>query len=267
MKTSAVLIVLVAIVCVAVHLCTHFVFRVDAARARTIIDPPEEVEVGGCKYEIGSLYVAAERALYAKREFEPDLVSVLVGLVAAWPVGPVGPVGPAGQGPHFVAIGASIGAVGIPVAKAFGRATLFEPDPRAFGSLLRNVDLNELPNVAMYNLALSDKPGRVVLGEAAPTGRDEDVDVRVASRSRGVVRAMTLDSLPLGKIDVVLLDVGGMEDRVIDGASRTLARDLPALVVVARSSANTSAVVERAMALGYARVRRFGDDRLLFTSP
>lgn len=265
MKTSAVFIVLVAIVWLAVHLCTHFVF--DEALARTIIDPPEEVEVGGCKYEIGSLYVAAERALYAKREFEPDLVSVLVGLVrdlTAWPVGP---------GLHFVAIGASIGAVGIPVAKACGRATLFEPDPRAFGSLLRNVDLNELPSVAMYNLALSDRPGRVVLDEAAaPTGprghgRDEGDDVRVASRSRGVVRAMTLDSLPLGKIDVMLLDVGGMEDRVIDGASRTLARDLPALVVVARSSANTSALVERAMALGYARVRRFGDDRLLFTSP
>ncbi len=81
------------------------------------------------------------------------------------------------------------------------------------------------------------------------------------------MRAMTLDSLPLGKIDVVLVDVGGMEGRVIDGASRTLARDLPALVVVARGSANAGAVVERALALGYARVRRFGDDRLLFTSP
>ena len=264
MKTSAVLIVLVAIVCVAVHLYTRFVVQVDGPLAR-IVDPPEEVEVGGCKYEIGSLYIAAERALYAKRAFEPDLVSVLVGIVLDLPVGPYRP------GPHFVAIGASIGAVGIPVAKACGRATLFEPDPRAFGSLLRNVDLNELPNVAMYNLALSDRPGSVVLDEAAastgPRGHGRDEDVRVASRSRGVVRAMTLDSLPLGKIDVVLVDVGGMEDRVIDGASRTLARDLPALVVVARGGANASAVVERALALGYARVRRFGDDRLLFSSP
>jgi FkbM family methyltransferase len=186
-----------------------------------------------------------------------------VGIVLDLPARPVGPYRP---GPHFVAIGASIGAVGIPVAKACGRTTLFEPDPRAFGSLLRNVDLNELPNVAMYNLALSDEPGRVVLDEARRRGRDSR-DVRVASRSRGVVRAMTLDSLPLGKIDVVLVDVGGMEGRVIDGASRTLARDLPALVVVARGSANAGAVVERALALGYARVRRFGDDRLLFTSP
>ncbi len=51
------------------------------------------------------------------------------------------------------------------------------------------------------------------------------------------MRAMTLDSLPLGKIDVVLVDVWGMDGRVIDGASRTLARDLPALAVVARGSA------------------------------
>jgi FkbM family methyltransferase len=256
---SLALIVLVAVVCVAVHLW----FRVDDTLARTVVDPPEEVEVGGCKYEIGSLYIAAERALYAKRAFEPDLVSVLVGIVLDLPAKPVGPYRP---GPHFVAIGASIGAVGIPVAKACGRTTLFEPDPRAFGSLLRNVDLNELPNVAMYNLALSDEPGRVVLDEAGRRERDAR-DVRVASRSRGVVRAMTLDSLPLGKIDVVLVDVGGMEGRVIDGASRTLARDLPALVVVARGSANAGAVVERALALGYARVRRFGDDRLLFTIP
>lgn len=85
---------------------------------------------------------------------------------------------------------------------------------------------------------------------------------------------VTLDSLDLPRIDVMLVDVEGMEDKLLAGARTTLRRDLPLLLIEIwddrkrreeSMSTTRKQVVESIMRLGYTSIERVGDDDFLFS--
>ena len=66
------------------------------------------------------------------------------------------------EGDLFIDIGANIGFYAILASKFVGRsgrAICFEPSPREFRRLLKNVELNKVTNLLPYNIALSDYVG------------------------------------------------------------------------------------------------------------
>ncbi|KRB83388.1 hypothetical protein ASE26_13035 [Duganella sp. Root198D2] len=114
-----------------------------------------------------------------------------------------------------------------------GAVTSFEPRREIFSVLAANVALNGYGNVTVHNLGLAEKAFELTLealnlddgsnfGGLALEGAG--TASTAASYQTGVV---TLDSLAPERVDLIKLDVEGMEARVLAGAAATIARCRP----------------------------------------
>lgn len=135
------------------------------------------------------------------------------------------------RGGTLLDIGAHVGLVAIPVAeRTLARCLAFEPEPRNFAFLARNVERHGLAHrIETFPCALSSAAGRVhlalsddnagdhrVLAPGAPTGGR--VIVEVAAR----VLDDVLDGRVLTAPVVMKLDAQGSEVQVLLGAARAL---------------------------------------------
>jgi FkbM family methyltransferase len=131
-------------------------------------------------------------------------------------------------------VGANIGAWAGPASRSFHTVHAFEPDAAIAGTLRRVVPAN----VTVHEIALSDHEG---IGRfTTPIHRGHPLATRAsleADANRGYeeivceVRLSTLDKMNLRGVDVVKIDVEGHEEAVLAGASETIARERPTLIV------------------------------------
>ncbi len=107
-----------------------------------------------------------------------------------------------------------------------GRVVSFEPDPRLFALLQRNVSLNTLPHVSTLPLAAGAVRGPVTLDGYDPSGSNRglsrvNVQADPESDTTFVVRSETLDEVVSAQgmdvVDLVKIDVEGAEDGVLAG--------------------------------------------------
>lgn len=167
--------------------------------------------------------------LLFRGDYEPHLTSLLRELVPADGVA--------------VDIGANIGTHTLTLARTVGptgAVLAFEPNPPIRSVLERNVILNNLENVRIFDCALGDKQGLLPLrvpkadsveysnmGMASLVALDsphELVDVRI----------YTLDEIfsqtGLNRLDVVKVDVQGYECQVLTGMNKVLANYAPIVI-------------------------------------
>ena len=135
----------------------------------------------------------------------------------------------------FIDVGANIGLVVVPVVQRSGSIGIaFEPEPRNFGYLTRNIARHDLASrIECHALACYSEPARLSLAlsndnlgdhrlqpPAAQGSHQTRVSIEVASvRLDDVLRGRELPS-PI----VLKLDTQGSEVRVLEGARETLAR-------------------------------------------
>lgn len=132
----------------------------------------------------------------------------------------------AGQNATLVDVGANAGAFSLPILTrlgAAGRGLLFEPNPDMRARLRANIARNSLPRTDVRACAVSDRPGQarmhfpkvrnlgqgridVDYGDMTRTG-DFEVDVRTLPDC--------LTDAGIDRIDLLKVDVEGLEDRVI----------------------------------------------------
>jgi FkbM family methyltransferase len=139
-----------------------------------------------------------------------------------------------------------------------GRVLAFEPQRKLHRELVHNLRLNGIANVSAIRCALGDVIARVRMRAPVP-GNEGGTAV---GRGGDAVAMRTIDSLAVENISLMKIDVEGYEDQLIAGATRTLARQLPTLVIeiqgghvydtaparVKRQIDNTRAALEK---LGY----------------
>jgi FkbM family methyltransferase len=126
-----------------------------------------------------------------------------------------------------------------PLVGASGRVMAIEPDPRQFDALVRNVGLNEFPQITPFPIAVGARDGHATL-----IGYADDEDNRGVSRiadaaasgRRFEVRCTTLDSLTAAltapRVGLVKIDVEGSEWDALSGMRDGLAsRRYAALVL------------------------------------
>lgn len=153
-------------------------------------------------------------------------------------------------------IGANQGIYAYALSRIASEVNCFEPLP----SCCAYLDAARLENVRIHNCALSDQSGRMRLyvplsGSRAvrtraslekPTGECADLDVEVR----------TLDSFALPRVDFIKVDVEGAEAAVLRGASETIQRHRPALLIEIDRARHTresfDAVIASLVAHGYA---------------
>lgn len=124
-------------------------------------------------------------------------------------------------------IGANIGTHAICPSKLIGESLLvysFEPHPRIYEYLQKNIRLNQLTNIHTFNLALGETEGVAVLREEA----SDDTSWVGKAGDKGIeVVIKPLDALALdfqGRTTIVKMDIEGYELYALRGAEQTLQR-------------------------------------------
>lgn len=123
--------------------------------------------------------------------------------------------------PRILDCGANIGMATLYFKSLYPQAQIdaFEPDPSAFGSLLKNIETNSLSGVICHNVALGESENPVRLYERRPgslrastvAGAGDTLEVECVTLSRFVDRP----------IDLLKLDIEGAENDVLADLERS----------------------------------------------
>lgn len=129
------------------------------------------------------------------------------------------------QAAHIVVVGAHIGSLLIPLARACRAAGViaFEPSPRNRRLLMMNLALNDLAGVVVEPSAVGAAAGSARFTQnPINTGNS-----RVSRAGEIEVPVVALDAVvPAGwpVIDLLIVDAEGLDVQVLQGAARTLAK-------------------------------------------
>ncbi|RQR39863.1 MULTISPECIES: FkbM family methyltransferase [unclassified Burkholderia] len=157
--------------------------------------------------------------------FEPQLVSMLAVLCDS--------------GAQVLDIGANIGCTALALSQIVsdGKVVAFEPVPRTFANLSKNVGM--ISNVAIHNFALGKQTGTLPMqgseGDSAGAFVANQFHIANTGYFQVDVPVRTLDeafpSLGLDRIDFIKIDVEGFELDVFEGGRETLQRFKPRVVL------------------------------------
>lgn len=144
-------------------------------------------------------------------------------------------------------IGANVGSHALPMASFVGKegkVYAFEPVPWAMNRIKRNLDLNDIENMVLEQIALSDTTEEVEMkfrasfkiGSKSGVGAEGKIDDSWWGECEQVkVSLQTLDNYvsthQINRIDLIKLDVDGFEGKVIRGAIETLKQFKPIIIM------------------------------------
>lgn len=188
------------------------------------------------------------------RSPEHNEIEILAGILKVLPADPV-----------FIDVGANFGCFTLAMAPLCKTVHAFEPQRILFNMLSGSVAINSLTNIYLHNAAVGAIEGRVELPqfdyerplnfgsiEFGPTQREPLTQMRGNDPSRiETVPLITIDSLELSRVDMMKIDVEGMECEVIEGAIKTIERCRP-VMLVEMIKCDAQALCNRVGGLGYA---------------
>ncbi len=163
-------------------------------------------------------------------------------------------------GRTIVDVGANVGIHALAWARGLGvRVNAFEPAPRTYELLRRNVERNGLGTIVrLHRVAVCDTCGEVEFFVANDDAYSSMKDthrrpvrevIRVPSTTLDVLRAA------MDPVGLVKIDVEGLESAVIAGGREMIRRDRPVMFVEiykgTHSNADPGATVATIMGLGY----------------
>jgi len=164
-----------------------------------------------------------------------------------------------------VDVGAHVGLWSWNLAHEFGEVYAFEPVAEHRECFRRNVPPDQFPHVHLRAMALGDKPGNVHMKtESGSSG-----NTQVAGQG-GDVLLERLDSLGLSNVDLIKIDVEGMELSVLRGAEETIKSSWPVVCVeqkgtmALRFGLPQLGAVSFLQKMGYTLGKEISGDYLLF---
>lgn len=132
---------------------------------------------------------------------------------------------------NMVVVGTHIGSLLIPLASASKKIVGFEPDEKNFELLKSNIRLNGITNAEIFHSAVGEAEGSVKIKRNMINTGNTSITARVNLSTIGdrdidkLVKLTTLDKeITKDKIDLIIIDVEGHEQHVINGARETLRR-------------------------------------------
>jgi FkbM family methyltransferase len=140
----------------------------------------------------------------------------------------------AAQAHHFVDAGAFNGDTLASLERHFGpveRAYLFEPEMAPYYSALKR--FSDRPNVLLFNMGLDSDYSRFEYDPVLSCNLAGEVTGPIPDNITSYIQGVPLDHLVQGKVGLFKLDIEGMEERALLGASTIIQREKPVLAVCA----------------------------------
>jgi FkbM family methyltransferase len=137
-----------------------------------------------------------------------------------------------GSGDVVVEAGANIGAHTLHLSRIVGPAgqvLAFEPQRRIFQILCANLALNNIGNVLVRQQGLGDSSRTMRVTSPAIGSVSNFGGIALSDAGGEPVEIATLDSLALRRLDLIKIDVEGMEEVVLRGGLETIRRLRPKL--------------------------------------
>ena len=170
-------------------------------------------------------------------------------------------------GDVFIDVGANIGLYTLKAARLVGpegKVAALEPGHDAYQQLKANLALNDYDWVRPLKIAASDEEGVAVLHHV-PLGDDPQAFSLVAHPQAvegETVRTTRLDTLveqlAFDRIDLIKIDVEGAEPMVLDGATRVLSAQRPAILFECNAHINSGGESAGAAGAAWAGLEAFG---------
>lgn len=137
----------------------------------------------------------------------------------------------------FIDVGAHHGFFTILAASKGMQVTAFEPDPINFRVLKRNIRLNELDNVQIFNFGLGDKEENLTFFGFSSGVSIEPRWAGNVSKRKFVVQVKKLDDIlntegDIDKSTVMKIDVEGFEENVVSGAEEFIRNSRNLLLII-----------------------------------
>ncbi len=140
------------------------------------------------------------------------------------------------KGDIVLDIGANIGTQTLSISKQVGengKVIAFEPQNIISQCLQTNLTLNDITNVKVYNMAVTNKNGWVRINdtEFSEKGRYGEAGI---SKSGTKIKAIKLDEIDLEECNLIKIDVESFEWEVIQGGQDFLKKHKPYLYMEAK---------------------------------
>lgn len=162
----------------------------------------------------------------------------------------------------FIDIGANTGLYAVYFSK-FGnvdRLVAFEPERKNLIELKFNLQINDIEQVEIYGIGLSDEERQATLYNADSKGRST-LEAPPDSANSQQVNVATFDQIlqPSDKLLIVKMDIEGHELRAIRGMQKALTNNLAILQIESfyEKLPELEALCET---IGYKRYHSFGED-------
>jgi FkbM family methyltransferase len=182
-----------------------------------------EVDFSGMKYR-GSLNVLLDQHVYYFGAYSPRELDLLRRLLELR-----GPVA------TFADIGANVGHHSLYLSRYAGMVHSFEPWPVVSQRITEKIELNNIKNVRLHPVGLSDSEGSFdffasangntgtgSFSSTSATGRNQPVGTLKVERGDDY-----FSRAEITRVDVMKIDVEGWEPKVLAGLRQTIARDRP----------------------------------------
>lgn len=127
---------------------------------------------------------------------------------------------------HMVDVGGNVGRWSIDFAKHFKQVSAFEPAPYHIECFEKNC--KDYPNIKLYPYGLSNT---VKKGNLEVAVKNHLGSTRVIPSVDGNIELKTLDEHNFENVDVLKIDVEGLEIDVLQGAKHTIAKCKPIIVI------------------------------------
>lgn len=159
-----------------------------------------------------------------------------------------------------VDVGANIGNHTVYFAHIVGASTIaIEPNPAALEILRRNIALNDLgERVELHAVAMGESDGQGAVRDDDP-GNLGRARIEVGGSGLGVPVRRLDDIVGARHVDLIKIDVEGMEPMVLRGAKATLARCRPLLLVEAATAEQLAPIEAELRPLGYVKRHVYND--------
>ena len=132
------------------------------------------------------------------------------------------------EGDVVIDVGCSYGAYALTACALGATVYCFEPEKTVYDDLIKNIRLNDwVSRCTAYNSALWDKPARIDMKEYAPHWPQQTITSTYPADSLDNV----MSSHNLTKVNWLKIDVEGVEEKVITGASNIIKQFKPNLLV------------------------------------
>lgn len=187
-----------------------------------------------------------------------DQVSVSAVIDELWKIEKIVGALPDKSRRTVIQAGGHVGLFANDMSDRFSSVVTFEPDPTNYKCLIRNVSKD---NVTVFNCAIGSEDGAIALVE-----RDGNNSGSIGIDPNGVatVSQVAIDGLGLQDVDLIYLDIEGMEGPALYGASGTVQKFRP-LIVCENKGLDEVSGTEGMLRLfmsehGYRKVARFMRD-------